>query len=73
MRYIGLSNETPFGLMKFCQLAKQDPHLKISSLQNSYQYKTSHFTVTMTLILAYFVEDLTAVWLSVVSRKGSVC
>ncbi|XP_010244620.1 PREDICTED: uncharacterized protein LOC104588408 isoform X2 [Nelumbo nucifera] len=37
IRYIGLSNETPYGLMKFLQLAKDiTGHPKIVSLQNSY-------------------------------------
>lgn len=34
IRYIGLSNETPYGLMKFIQVAeKYASHLKIVSLQ----------------------------------------
>ncbi|KAL6908078.1 hypothetical protein ACP4OV_002248 [Aristida adscensionis] len=37
IRYIGLSNETPYGLMKFLQLSKDfQLHSKLLTLQNSY-------------------------------------
>ncbi|KAK4263326.1 hypothetical protein QN277_028756 [Acacia crassicarpa] len=37
IRYIGLSNETPYGVMKFIQVAEKSPcHPRIVSLQNSY-------------------------------------
>ena len=38
VRYLGVSNETPFGVVTMCQLAKQFPDLypKIVSIQNSY-------------------------------------
>ncbi|PON66254.1 Aldo/keto reductase/potassium channel subunit beta [Parasponia andersonii] len=37
IRYVGLSNETPYGIMKFLQAAQRDPCLpKIISVQNSY-------------------------------------
>ncbi|CAN1235872.1 Protein tas [Linum perenne] len=37
IRYIGLSNETPYGVMKFLEIAKRDSlYPKIVSLQNSY-------------------------------------
>jgi len=38
VRYVGVSNETPYGTMSFCQLAKSMPDLypKIISTQNSY-------------------------------------
>ncbi|WCJ21443.1 Voltage-gated potassium channel subunit beta-1 [Euphorbia peplus] len=37
IRYIGLSNETPYGLMKFLQVAERVPsYPKIISVQNSY-------------------------------------
>jgi aryl-alcohol dehydrogenase-like predicted oxidoreductase len=38
VRYIGLSNETPYGLMQFVTLAEQYPDLysKVISVQNSY-------------------------------------
>jgi aryl-alcohol dehydrogenase-like predicted oxidoreductase len=37
VRYCGISNETPYGVMKFCQLAEKDSSLpRIISLQNSY-------------------------------------
>ncbi|KAK9161430.1 hypothetical protein Syun_007771 [Stephania yunnanensis] len=37
IRYVGLSNETPYGLMKFLELVKDSPaSIKIVSLQNSY-------------------------------------
>uniref|UniRef100_A0A2P2MGI5 NADP-dependent oxidoreductase domain-containing protein n=2 Tax=Rhizophora mucronata TaxID=61149 RepID=A0A2P2MGI5_RHIMU len=37
IRYIGLSNETPYGIMKFLQIAESSAHYpKIISVQNSY-------------------------------------
>ncbi|KAK7845164.1 histone h2ax [Quercus suber] len=37
IRYVGLSNETPYGVMKFIQIAERVPgHPKIVSVQNSY-------------------------------------
>lgn len=37
IRYVGLSNETPYGLMKFLQVAERGTcHSKIVSVQNSY-------------------------------------
>ena len=38
VRYVGLSNETPFGLCTFADLAKNNPDLypKVVSMQNSY-------------------------------------
>lgn len=38
VRYVGVSNETPYGVCTFCQLAAQFPDLypKIVSIQNSY-------------------------------------
>ena len=36
MRYIGVSNETSYGVMRFAQLAEQLGLPKIVSIQNSY-------------------------------------
>ncbi len=38
VRYIGVSNETPFGVCSMCEMAKYNPELypKIVSIQNSY-------------------------------------
>ncbi|KAH7523765.1 hypothetical protein FEM48_Zijuj06G0046800 [Ziziphus jujuba var. spinosa] len=37
IRYVGLSNETPYGVMKFVQASERGPcHQKIVSVQNSY-------------------------------------
>lgn len=38
VRYIGVSNETPFGVCTMCDMAKYQPELypKIVSIQNSY-------------------------------------
>ena len=38
VRYIGVSNETPFGICSMCEMAKHSPELypKIVSIQNSY-------------------------------------
>ncbi|KAJ6848354.1 uncharacterized protein M6B38_273895 [Iris pallida] len=44
IRYIGLSNETPYGVMKFLQLAKNsDLAPKILTLQNSYNLLCRNF------------------------------
>ncbi|TKY60110.1 tas protein [Spatholobus suberectus] len=48
IRYVGLSNETPYGLMKFIQVAeKYASHLKIVSLQNSYSLLCRTFDSAM--------------------------
>ncbi|WVZ24046.1 hypothetical protein V8G54_002590 [Vigna mungo] len=48
IRYIGLSNETPYGLMKFIQVAeKYASHLKIVSVQNSYSLLCRTFDSAM--------------------------
>ncbi|KAK7399720.1 hypothetical protein VNO78_10909 [Psophocarpus tetragonolobus] len=48
IRYVGLSNETPYGLMKFIQVAeKYASHLKIVSLQNSYSLLCRTFDSSM--------------------------
>ncbi len=36
MRYVGVSNETSWGVMEFCHAAKQLGLPKIVSIQNSY-------------------------------------
>lgn len=36
VRYIGVSNETPYGVMKFCELARHHGLPKVVSIQNSY-------------------------------------
>lgn len=36
VRYFGLSNETPWGTMKFLQLAEQHGYPRIATIQNSY-------------------------------------
>lgn len=37
VRHVGLSNETPWGLMRFCQLACSDPAApRVATLQNTY-------------------------------------
>ncbi|KAL3690563.1 hypothetical protein R1sor_016872 [Riccia sorocarpa] len=37
IRYVGVSNETPYGVMEFCRLADSDPALpRIVTIQNSY-------------------------------------
>jgi aryl-alcohol dehydrogenase-like predicted oxidoreductase len=36
VRYVGVSNETPYGVMKFCQAAEKLGLPKIVSIQNSY-------------------------------------
>ncbi|KAL9275140.1 tas-like protein, partial [Drosera capensis] len=44
IRFIGLSNETPYGMMKFLQVAeKLHIHHKIVSLQNSYNLLSRNF------------------------------
>lgn len=36
VRHIGVSNETSYGVMRFCQLAEQHGLPRIVSIQNSY-------------------------------------
>lgn len=36
IRYVGVSNETPFGVMKFCESAEKLDLPKIVSIQNCY-------------------------------------
>lgn len=44
IRYVGLSNETPYGVMKFLQLANNDDRYpKIVSVQNSYSLLCRNF------------------------------
>ncbi|XXG54290.1 hypothetical protein AAC387_Pa03g2212 [Persea americana] len=44
IRYVGLSNETPYGVMKFLQLAKDIGHYRnIVSVQNSYSLLCRNF------------------------------
>jgi aryl-alcohol dehydrogenase-like predicted oxidoreductase len=44
IRYIGLSNETPYGLMKFLQLSRDSQlHSKILTVQNSYNLLCRNF------------------------------
>ncbi|XP_025815008.1 uncharacterized protein LOC112892051 isoform X2 [Panicum hallii] len=44
IRYIGLSNETPYGLMKFLQLSKDfQLHSKLLTVQNSYNLLCRNF------------------------------
>ncbi|XP_078441022.1 uncharacterized protein LOC144711001 [Wolffia australiana] len=43
VRYIGLSNETPYGLMKFLEIAKRGNYPRIISLQNCYNLLCRNF------------------------------
>ncbi|MGI0486920.1 NADP(H)-dependent aldo-keto reductase [Pantanalinema rosaneae CENA516] len=43
IRYIGLSNETPWGVMEFCHAAKQCGLPKIVSIQNAYNLLNRSF------------------------------
>ncbi|KAK7359148.1 hypothetical protein VNO77_01095 [Canavalia gladiata] len=47
IRYVGLSNETPYGLMKFIQVAEKCSCPKIVSLQNSYSLLCRTFDSAM--------------------------
>ncbi|GAB4841204.1 hypothetical protein Ancab_021949 [Ancistrocladus abbreviatus] len=48
IRYIGLSNETPYGVMKFLQVAEEiDGYPKILSVQNSYNLLCRNFDLGM--------------------------
>lgn len=53
VRYIGLSNETPWGVMKFLQLAEKHDLPKIVSIQNPYNLLNRSFEVGLSEI-AYF-------------------
>ncbi|KAH9306632.1 hypothetical protein KI387_011036, partial [Taxus chinensis] len=44
IRYIGVSNETPYGVMEFCRLAQLVPHCpRIVSIQNAYNLLCRNF------------------------------
>ncbi|XP_076899842.1 uncharacterized protein LOC143553825 [Bidens hawaiensis] len=44
IRFIGVSNETPYGVMKFLQVAENNPaYPRIISVQNSYNLLCRHF------------------------------
>ncbi|KAK2990554.1 hypothetical protein RJ640_019834 [Escallonia rubra] len=44
VRYVGLSNETPYGVMKFLQIAESCPdYPRIVSVQNSYNFLCRNF------------------------------
>lgn len=44
VRYIGVSNETPYGVMKFLQAAESNPaYPRITSVQNSYNLLCRNF------------------------------
>ncbi|CDP03572.1 unnamed protein product [Coffea canephora] len=48
IRYIGLSNETPYGVMKFLEIAQKEPHYpRIVSLQNAYNLLCRNFDFGM--------------------------
>ncbi|KAM3356062.1 protein tas isoform X4 [Capsicum galapagoense] len=48
IRYIGLSNETPYGIMKFQQVAKSKAgNLQIVSVQNAYNLLCRNFDLAM--------------------------
>ncbi|KAK4355729.1 hypothetical protein RND71_024700 [Anisodus tanguticus] len=48
IRYIGLSNETPYGIMKFQQVAKSRAgNLQIVSVQNAYNLLCRNFDLAM--------------------------
>ena len=40
IRYLGVSNETPYGVMKFCEMSRKYNLPKIVSIQNSYSMLT---------------------------------
>ena len=45
IRYIGLSNETPWGLMKFLSLAEQFDLPRVMSIQNPYSLLNRSYEV----------------------------
>ena len=42
IRYVGLSNETPWGVMEFCRLAREHGLPRVASLQNAYNLLNRH-------------------------------
>jgi len=67
IRYIGLSNETPYGLMKFIQVAeKYASHLKIVSLQ------VWLLTIVQILLYCFFIFVMEASP-SILQSVGAKC
>jgi len=45
IRHIGLSNETPYGMMKFLQLANEKDWPRVQSIQNAYNFLNREFEI----------------------------
>ncbi|MFC0179081.1 NADP(H)-dependent aldo-keto reductase [Thorsellia kenyensis] len=56
IRYIGVSNETPYGLMRYLNLAKQHNLPKVLTIQNPYSLLNRTFEVALSEICYY--EDV---------------
>lgn len=50
VRYIGVSNETPWGVMEYLRLAKEHDLPRIVSIQNQYSIVNRHFEVGLSEI-----------------------
>jgi len=53
IRYVGLSNETPWGVMQFCQVAHQLNLPKIVSIQNAYNLINRGFETALAEVAYY--------------------
>lgn len=60
VRYIGLSNETPWGVMKFLQLAEKHDLPKIISIQNPYNLLNRSFEIGLAEIAQHEGVELLA-------------
>ncbi|WED22382.1 NADP(H)-dependent aldo-keto reductase [Vibrio sp. JC009] len=60
IRYIGLSNETPWGVMKFLQLAEKHELPKVVSIQNPYNLLNRSFEVGLSEIAQFEGVELLA-------------
>ncbi len=53
IRYLGLSNETPWGVMQFCQIARQLGLPKVVSIQNAYNLINRVFETALAEVCYY--------------------
>ena len=51
VRYIGLSNETPYGVMEFVRLAEKHTLPRVASIQNAYNFVNRSFEQALTEVV----------------------
>lgn len=50
VRFIGLSNETPWGTMEFLRIAKEKGYPRVATIQNAYNLLNRHYEIGMSEI-----------------------